>query len=150
MPARPLPPTKLDPKLIDDATLDLAEAKRESKEASEAVSEAQQTLLDILSAERLPGWNVDRVTVTVVEAERLQLDEGMLRRKLGSTAYRKICKLSLDRKLLEDAMARGEIDANTVAECSTLVPNKPYLRLTERAKTVADVAKEKKQKGGDT
>lgn len=147
MPARPLPPTKVDPKVIDEATMDLAEAKKEQKEANDAVAEVQDGLLGLLGAEKLSAWNVDRVTATVVTGERISIDEVMLRKKIGAAAYRKLCSLALDKKLLEDAMASGDIDPNVVAACTTLTSNKPYIRLTERAATVADTYRQKK--GGD-
>jgi hypothetical protein len=72
----------------------------------------------------------EKVTVTIVRPTRLQFDEAGLRDSLSEQVWRSVSKRVLDKKALEDAIARGKVSANAVAEHSTEVPTKPYLRIT--------------------
>lgn len=72
----------------------------------------------------------DNITGTFVQGSTIVIDEGMLRKKLGAKVFDGLCSMSLDRKLLEEAIAQGKIDAVSVAACSTERVNKGYVRLT--------------------
>jgi hypothetical protein len=71
-------------------------------------------------------------TVTYVRAERVQLDEKGLRRALTAKVYDKYTEKKLNRKALEEAMGRGEVDPMIVAKYAQPVPGTPFLRYTEK------------------
>ena len=67
---------------------------------------------------------------TAVHATRLIFNEQQLRKKLGAPMWKKVTKQVLDRKLLEEQVALGEVSALDVADAAEEVPNKPYVKVT--------------------
>lgn len=72
----------------------------------------------------------DNILGTWVQGTRITIDEARLRKELGAAAFDKLCSKKLDGQLLEEAIAKGQIDATLVASCSNEAPNKPYVKLT--------------------
>lgn len=86
------------------------------------------------------------VTGTLVEGTRLILDEPKLKKTLGAAKFKKVTKEVLDRSLLDDAIHRGAVAASDVAKCSEEVSNKPYVKITRKAKPKAKPSKTVKRR----
>lgn len=99
----------------------------ERKEAHDAVLGAMQEQgIKTFTGEDGP----DNITGTFVQGTSIIIDEARLRKELGAAKFDKLCSMSLDKKLLEEAIAQGKIDAVTVAACSNERLNAPYVKLT--------------------
>ena len=71
---------------------------------------------------------------TKVESSTLNFDEVALQEEIGDHKWRTVSKRVLDRKLLEDAIAKDRISPSIVARHSEEIPRKPYIKLTVKAK----------------
>ena len=72
--------------------------------------------------------------VTFVQREVIKIDEKGLRRALRAKVYDQYTVKKLDRKALEGAMERGEVDPMIVSQYATVEKSSPYLRYTEGTK----------------
>lgn len=114
-----------------------ASAKKRKQLAEERASKAQAELLNALGLQKSAStvYGNERITATKVESVSVVIDSDRLKKEIGATKFNKVCTLSLDKAKLEDAIVRGEIDANTVAMCSQEVPKAAYIRLTSKETT---------------
>lgn len=67
---------------------------------------------------------------TLVAGSRMILDEARLKKRVGLAIWRKITSLRIDQAKLEAAIANGTIKSAVVADCTSEVPNKEYVRVT--------------------
>lgn len=74
-------------------------------------------------------------SVTFVQAERVELDEKGLRKALTARVFDKYTVKKLDKKALEEAMGRGEVDPMVVAKFVSTKKGLPYLRYSEKEAT---------------
>lgn len=70
--------------------------------------------------------------VTFVQAERYEINEKGLRRALTAKVYDKYTEKKLNRKALEEAMSRGEVDPMKVSKYVEVTKGQPYLRYSEK------------------
>jgi hypothetical protein len=116
----------------------LAQGLKNAKEALEAAQEAvtvlQNEMLTAMSAQGLASTTVAlgdaRYKVTMVAGERLEIDEGGLRKDLSAPVFDKLCNLKIDRTKLELAIAEGRVDPVVVASHTTHRHNRPFVKLT--------------------
>ena len=97
---------------------------REKKAIVAYLQEAKQKTLIATVDKR--DWRV-----TVVERETIKFDETVLYKSLGKRKFARIANLKLDRKLLEQAVAAGEIDMDLVSSCSVVSKSDPFIRVTD-------------------
>ena len=69
-----------------------------------------------------------KVTGTLVEPERVKIDEERLKKAVGTEVWNRITSRTLDKKKLEALLALGEIDPNVVASCSETSVS-PYIKI---------------------
>ena len=72
-----------------------------------------------------------KVRATAVYTTKEIIDAEKLKKALGHELWGKITTLALDQQKLQDAMARGLVDPNVVAQCSSTVSNRPYVKVTD-------------------
>jgi hypothetical protein len=115
--------------------LKLRDAKSRCAHYDEIARDHQNDLLDefvTLDLKKASAMDGDvEISATIVEPTTLKIDEEKLRVALGDR-YQQYTKVVFDPKLLEDAVARGEVDAKVVAKCSEVVAKSPYIRITEK------------------
>jgi len=70
--------------------------------------------------------------VTYVSRKTYTVDEKGLRRALTAKVFDRYTEKRLNRKALEDAMDRGEVDPVVVARFVSEAESKPYLKYTEK------------------
>jgi hypothetical protein len=73
-----------------------------------------------------------RLTAARIDSAREVIDEAKLKKQLGSALWSKVTTLALDHKKLQDAMAKGLVDPNVVAQCAESVHHRPYVKISER------------------
>lgn len=145
-----------EPQRIDNPLVRLLErlheAKTKKKAAEAAVHEIEPEVVDLFHQEglttvTLQGTRFGKLTGTLVESTTVTVDEAKLKKSIGATAYKKLTKPVLDKGLLEDAMARGVVDPNTVSACSIEKPRKPYVLVnTDTAKTSVPVVRSSRKR----
>ena len=74
----------------------------------------------------------------VVQSERTQINETVLKKKLGPTVWKKVTKVVLDKDKLERLVDDGEVDITDVAEATVLIPNQPFIKFTGKKKEQSD------------
>jgi hypothetical protein len=121
-----MPPSKQE-QLIEAAE-DLIAAKEMKSIAEGRVKELSDRVMDLMDVCKVDHVNTDVGKLSIVESSTLQIDEAMLKKKIGAKMWEKISRRLLDKKLLEDRIAIGEIDPTVVAGCATEVPRSRYLR----------------------
>lgn len=115
--------------------VELAKTNRELTNAKARVDDLKAKVLAELEANDVTTHNIKRqdgtsITVTRVQAHSLVFDDARLRASLTATQWNSITKKVLDRAKLEKAVAEQEIDPMVVANASTEVAGKPYVKIT--------------------
>lgn len=102
------------------------------------VGKAKETLMTLLEKHELDtvkvGEDGDSTKVTVVRATTMEFNEEGLKNSVSESVWRQITKVVLDKKALEDAVARGKVALDIVADNSKEVAKKPYLKITKEKK----------------
>jgi hypothetical protein len=132
---------------IDELLVRLRDLKRTIATAEEQRVGKNQDGVECQLAALLKEWGIQhasvldgpvKITGTLVESSGLTIDEHRLQRAVGATNWQKITSRVLDKAKLEDAIARGLVDATLVAECSAETPRRPYVKIQERPLSAAD------------
>ena len=121
--------------------------KVEVSEREELRKQLEEKLIKLLEADLYPlsesfmlqekyDEEVFITKVTVVRPTSIDIDEEGLKNELKPSQWKAITTLSLDKKKLEDNVARGKIDIDVVAKNSTEKPKKPYLKITHSKKAL--------------
>lgn len=76
--------------------------------------------------------DIDGETIkgTLVEAERVTIDEAKLKKALSAAQWKKVTTLVLDKEKLEAAVVQNIVDGQLVAGASEIKQNKPYIKVT--------------------
>lgn len=122
--------------VIESALRTLFRLDREAKGAKAAFEgyrpSAIAAMKDNAIKTALIGVDGESVSATLVEGERLVIDEALLISKLDKRQLGKIMKPVVDRELLEAAVKLGHISADLVASCSEMKPSAAYIKFTEK------------------
>ncbi len=118
----------LDKKLyrLHELKKTIAEMDKERKELEAQIIEHLESV-EVVTLD----WGDDRIhKASVVYSSTMKIDEAGLQDALTDRQWSSITKRVIDEKLLEDKVARGQIDVDIVAQHTEEVPRKPYVRLT--------------------
>ncbi len=116
-------------------------ARRTYEQAENHLKKLSQELADDMAQRHRKSFSLTDFdsgvthTVTFVQAERFAVDEKGLRKALTAKVYDKYTVKKLDRKALEEAMGKGEIDPMVVAKYVDSSKGAPYLRYSEKEAT---------------
>lgn len=115
---------------------DYLAAKSAADQAQRHLEVVQRRLIEQMQQEhtkslRVVGEGVTK-SVTYVTRKTYNVDEKGLRRALTAKIFDRYTVKKLDRKSLEDAMDRGEVDPMVVARFVSETESKPYLKYTEK------------------
>lgn len=124
---------------VSDVLRRFADTKQQADHLKEVVKDEQQEVVGVFKQENRQSHITDfdeetRVQGTLVEGSRVVIDHERLKKALGYEKWMKVTSPQLDKDKLEDAVAKGLVDPNVVAECSEEKPNSPYIRLTWKKK----------------
>lgn len=116
-----------DPRLAE-AIIEYADLKSEEAKIKARLSEVKAVILDRQTDETTSTTDGQGhlVTSTIVQGETMSIDEGALKKALGTSLWTKISTRFLDRKKLDAAVASGEVDSTVVAKHTEFVPKAPY------------------------
>ena len=110
-------------------------AKAAADRANHHLTVTERRLIDYMAQHQLKSVvfsSSDLVhRVTFVQREVVKIDEKGLRRALRAKVYDRFTVRKLDRKALEGAMERGEVDPMIVSQYASVEKSSPYLRYTE-------------------
>lgn len=123
---------------IEDLLNDIDFHQQELDVHERKVSQAKEALFALLEKHEMEtvkvGEDGESVKVTIVRPTTMEFDEAGLKDSVSESVWRQITKLVLDKKALEDAVARGKVSVDTVAQNSKEVAKKPYLKITREKK----------------
>ena len=123
---------------IEDLLNEIDFHQQEADVHSEKVAKAKESLFALLEKHELEtikvGEDGDSTKVTIVRPTSMEFNEEGLKDSVSDSVWRQITKLVLDKKALEDAVARGKVSVDIVAENSKEVAKKPYLKITKEKK----------------
>lgn len=108
----------------------LAELKALADAALLRFEEQQERVVKLLEQQGRKSATNGSVRARLVIGSSTRYDERGLAKALGAPVWNKVTKKVLDKGKLEDAVDKGDIDLNVVAQYATVTPNKPYIRLT--------------------
>jgi hypothetical protein len=121
-------------KNLDANLARLADIKAQIKELEVLRKDLEAQLIEHFESVEVVTleWGEDRKNkATVVYGSSVKIDATGLEGVLTDRQWKSITMRVLDERLLEDKVARGLIDVNVVAEHTTEVPKKPFIKLTE-------------------
>lgn len=120
--------------VLEDLVNDYYEVQEQLADLEKSLNIIKEKLMKRLEDAELEtitlGEEGAEVKVTIVRPTTLKLNEAGLEKSLSSGQWTQITKRVVDKKALEDAVARGKIDPSVVADNSNEVASKPYLRIT--------------------
>lgn len=123
---------------IEDLLDEIDFHQQEADVHANKVSKAKEALFALLEKHELEtvkvGEEGDSTKVTIVRPTSMEFNEDGLKKSVSDAVWRQITKLVLDKKALEDAVARGKVSVDIVADNSKEVPKKPYLKITKEKK----------------
>lgn len=119
-------------------------AKADADRANARLNKAQAELLTWMKGHRSKTIKMELgdeeiAQLTYVQATRYEINEKGLRRALRARVYDRYTERKLNRKALEAAIDRGEVDPMVVAQHTVPVVGKPFIKYTV-AKGDEDVA----------
>ena len=131
-----------DPEEQEAEGTSLSNLLREYVQTQKTIAQAQNHLKDLRSqiiefmtehSSKTLSLTRDGIThrLTYVKNTRFVVNEQGLRKALTAKVYDKYTDKKLNRKLLEEAMEKGEIDPKAVLPYVEEKPGEPYLRYTE-------------------
>ncbi|CAB4192987.1 hypothetical protein UFOVP1246_21 [uncultured Caudovirales phage] len=125
--------TELRQKKVDAAVLEYGRAWLRLQEATGAKGTTQLEAIELMDKLGLKSHTSESpdggsVTVSIVKGERVKIDWDRFKKKIGAPAWKKITKDVPDQGLVDQAIADGLFTIEDLAECSSTVPNSPYLK----------------------
>lgn len=128
-----------EPTTVSEVLRRFADTKQKADHLKEVAKDEQQEVVGVYKQDGRQSHITDfddetRVQGTLVETSRVVIDEERLKKALGYEKWMKVTSPQLDKEKLEDAVSKGLVDPNVVAECSENKPNSPYIRLTWKKK----------------
>ena len=121
----------------DELTTAIADANRlkaEKAAAEERYKEAEARLIKLMEAEgvRSSTKEIEGVSIraTLVERERVTIDEPSLRKALGARLFNKLTVRKLDQGLLKQAIVDEQVDPVVVSQHSVITRDRAYVRLS--------------------
>ena len=123
---------------IEDLVDEIDFHQQEADIHLDKVGKAKEALMVLLEKHELEtvkvGEDGESTKVTIVRATSMEFNEEGLKKSVSESVWRQITKVVLDKKALEDAVARGKVPIETVADNSKEVAKKPYLKITKEKK----------------
>lgn len=123
---------------LEDRFSEYVEAKRLADHAISQLDQAEAALLKVMEAKQRKTVTVEseekKISATYTQRMSAVIDEVGLKKRLGARVFNKHTVRKLDRKSLEAAMERGEVDPHVVAMYVDNVPGKTYLTYRVRDK----------------
>lgn len=128
--------TELRQRKVEEAVLEYGRAWVALQEATankgltqtEAIELMEKLGLKAFTAESHADTGSGSVTVSIVRGERVKIDWDKFKKKIGATTWKKITKDVPDQGLVDQAIVDGLFTVEDLAECSSTVPNSPYLK----------------------
>lgn len=112
----------------------MQEAKQLIERAERDFAHAQEQVIKLMeqAGNKTTVVDVDgsRLKVTVVEQERMKINDIELRNAIGENLFDRVTARKVDTALLKDAITNGMIDANVVAQVTTVTKSSPYVRIS--------------------
>ena len=123
-------------KAIERLVTEIHSASEEVANWQTQLDEAKIELMSLLEKHELDTIDVEvreeQTKITIVRPSQLKIDEEGLEDAVSEAIWRSITKRVIDKKALEDAVAKGKVEAQIVSKNSKEVATKPYLRITKR------------------
>lgn len=114
--------------------IDLVQIKVEEAQLAQRKEQVEKDLVEALEAagDKTVSVNIDGHIAkgTLVKGTRVVIDAERLKKALPARIWGKVTKQVVDNTLLEAAVAIGDVDANVVADCSTVNDVRPFVRVT--------------------
>ena len=126
------PPRETD--ALDTALGNLLAVKADLEHLSKEKTRLESQVIALMEE-----WGDDRYEIetdqlvakaVIVRAERAKIDAEMLRENLTPALWNRVTTRVLDEKKLSAYVKAGDIPAAIVAEVTTIVQNRPYVRVT--------------------
>ena len=119
---------------LDELMSDRQQRLAELQEAQDLFDEADRAVQEYMLANRLKTTDANGFKVTIVERETMKIDEQALLSYIGKRYYNKVCTQKIDRKLLEQAVAKPDfpLDMKGLSQFVIITKSKPFLRVTDQ------------------
>ena len=101
---------------------------RVNVQVAEADAKVQELFRQVGKKTALVGYDGQYLKATVVEAERVKIDEQELKRHLTDPVWRSLLAEKVNTSKLEDAVAQGYVSLDLLDQVTTVEKNKPYVR----------------------
>ena len=117
-----------------DSLLQMQEAKQLIERAERDLAFAQERVIKLMEQSGNKTTVVDlsgtKSKITVVEQERLKINDTELRNAIGEDAFNLVTVRKVDTTLLKAAVTNGTVDANVMSKVSTITKSSPYVRIS--------------------
>jgi hypothetical protein len=121
-------------KMLEQLVEEIKNQQAQLVDLEHEIAKSKKKIFDALESNEVDtitiGESESETKITIVRPTSLKFNEEKLKEKLSDKQWRQITKTVLDKKAIEDAVARGTIDISIISANSAEVASKPYLRIT--------------------
>ena len=121
-------------KMLEQLVEEIKTQQEQLVDLEHEIAKSKKKIFDALENNEVDtitiGESESETKITIVRPTSLKFNEEKLKEKLSDKQWRQITKTVLDKKAIEDAVARGTIDISIISANSAEVASKPYLRIT--------------------
>jgi dGTP triphosphohydrolase len=121
-------------KMLEQLVEEIKTQQAQLVDLEHEIAKSKKKIFDALESNEVDtitiGESESETKITIVRPTSLKFNEEKLKEKLSDKQWRQITKTVLDKKAIEDAVARGTIDISIISANSAEVASKPYLRIT--------------------
>ena len=121
-------------KMLEQLVEEIKTQQAQLVDLEHEIAKSKKKIFDALESNEVDtitiGESESETKITIVRPTSLKFNEEKLKEKLSDKQWRQITKTVLDKKAIEDAVARGTIDISIIGANSAEVASKPYLRIT--------------------
>ena len=121
-------------KMLEQLVEEIKTQQAQLVDLEHEIAKSKKKIFDALESNEVDtitiGESASETKITIVRPTSLKFNEETLKAKLSANQWRQITKTVLDKKAVEDAVARGTIDISIISANSVEVASKPYLRIT--------------------
>ena len=121
-------------KMLEQLVEEIKTQQAQLVDLEHEIAKSKKKIFDALESNEVDtitiGESESETKITIVRPTSLKFNEETLKAKLSANQWRQITKTVLDKKAVEDAVARGTIDISIISANSVEVASKPYLRIT--------------------
>jgi len=124
-------------KEVHESIEDYRRLVKEKEEIDLALEKAKRRIIELAAIKGQKSLSTTsgnhKIVATVSSRTTTKFNEEGLKKAIGAVSYKRLCKLVVDRRKVEEAIKEERVDPVVVAQFTAVTPSATYIRLSEKA-----------------